>query len=187
VGTFESLTVTPSLIDPTQTLDVQLAEAEAEAARKVVTRERAAAATDVTAELGAKQFGQGGDTAVVFGLSLPIPIFNRNQGNIAAASADVNGANARRLRALAESVRRMREAEGLLSAARARATTLESSAVPAAAQALDLARAGFEAGRFSLLDVLDAEAAYASAQSALIEAQRDRANAAAALNRAVAH
>jgi cobalt-zinc-cadmium efflux system outer membrane protein len=185
-GTFEALTITPALIDPGQTIDVQLAEAEAEAARKVVARERAAAATDVTVELGAKQFADSNDTAVVFGVTAPIPIRNRNQGNIAAASADVSGANARRVQAVADSVKRMREADGLLTAARARATTLETSAVPAAAQALELARSGFEAGRFSLLDVLDAEAAYASAQSALIDAQRDRADASAALSRAVA-
>jgi cobalt-zinc-cadmium efflux system outer membrane protein len=185
-GTFEVLTITPALIDASQTIDVQLAEAETEAARKVVARERAAAATDVTVELGAKQFAGSNDTAVVFGVTAPIPIRNRNQGNIAAASADVSSANARRIQAVADSVKRMREADGLLTAARARATTLETSAVPAAAQALELARSGFEAGRFSLLDVLDAEAAYASAQSALIDAQRDRANASAALSRAVA-
>jgi cobalt-zinc-cadmium efflux system outer membrane protein len=185
-GTFETLTDTPALIDPGRTIDVQLAEAETEAARKVVARERAAAATDVTVEVGAKQFAERSDTAVVFGVTAPIPVFNRNQGNIAAASAEVNSANARRIQALADSVKRMREADGSLSAARARASTLETSAVPAAAQALDLARSGFEAGRFSLLDVLDAEAAYASAQSALIDAQRDRANASAALSRAVA-
>jgi cobalt-zinc-cadmium efflux system outer membrane protein len=136
--------------------------------------------------LGAKQFADSNDTAVVFGVTAPIPIRNRNQGNIAAASADVSSANARRVQAVADSVKRMREADGQLAAARARATTLEASAVPAAAQALELARSGFEAGRFSLLDVLDAEAAYASAQSALIDAQRDRANASAALSRAVA-
>jgi len=186
VGTFEALTDTPRLVDPTETLDVRLALAEAESARAVVSRERASAATDITVELGAKRFEDSRDTAVVFGLSMPIPIFDRNQGNIAAASADVNAANARRLRALAEAVRGMNEADSLLRAAQARVTTLETSAVPAANEALELARAGFEAGRFTLLDVLDAEEAFASAQSALIDARRDRANAAAALSRAVA-
>lgn len=185
-GTFEALTATPKMVDPTETLDVRLALAEAEAARAVVSRERAAASTDITAELGVKRFEDSRDTAVVFGLSMPIPIFDRNQGNIAAASADVTAANARRLQALAEAVRRMNESDSQLRAAQARVTTLETSAVPAANEALDLARAGFEAGRFTLLDVLDAEAGYASAQSALIDARRDRANAAAALSRAVA-
>jgi cobalt-zinc-cadmium efflux system outer membrane protein len=80
----------------------------------------------------------------------------------------------------------MNEADSQLRAAQSRVTTLETSAVPAANEALDLARSGFEAGRFTLLDVLDAEAAFASAQSSLIDARRDRAIAAAALSRAVA-
>ena len=185
-GTFEALTEAPKLVDPTETLDVRLALAEAEAARAIVSRERAAAATDITAELGVKRFEDSRDTAVVFGLSMPIPIFDRNQGNIAAASADVNAANARRLQALSDAVRRMNEADSQLRAAQSRVTTLETSAVPAANEALDLARSGFEAGRFTLLDVLDAEAAFASAQSSLIDARRDRAIAAAALSRAVA-
>ena len=98
----------------------------------------------------------------------------------------MNAANDRRLRALAEAVGGINEDDSLLRAAQARVTTLETSAVPAANEALELARAGFEAGRFTLLDVLDAEEPFASAQSALIDARRDRANAAAALSRAVA-
>ena len=78
------LTETPKLVDPTETLNVRLALAEAESARAIVSRERAAAASDITVELGAKRFQESRDTAVVLGLSMPIPIFDRNQGNIAA-------------------------------------------------------------------------------------------------------
>lgn len=184
IGTFEDLTLAPSPVDPSLTLDVRLTEAASEAARAVVRRERASAYSDVTVELGARQFRDTGDTAAVFGLSAPIPIFNRNQGNVAAARSDVIATSARRLQALADAAQRIREADTALTAARARVETLEGSAVPAAAEALDLARAGFEAGRFSLLDVLDAENAYASAQSSLIEALRDLSVAAAALERA---
>lgn len=172
--------------DPTQSLDVRLAEAQANAARAIVDRERAAGSTDLTAELGVRRFEEDGESAVVFGLSLPIPIFNSNQGNVAAASADVRAANSRRVQSIAESVQRTRAAEDAYAAAESRVRTLEEIAGPTAQQALDLARTGFEAGRFSLLDVLDAEDAFASAQATLIEAQRDRAVAAAELERALA-
>lgn len=172
--------------DPTQSLDVRLAEAEANSARAIVARERAAGATDITAELGYRRFESDGEGAVVFGLSMPIPIFNQNQGNVAAANADVRAANSRRVQALADSVQRIRGAEDAYRAAESRVQTLEQVATPTAQQALDLARTGFEAGRFSLLDVLDAEDAFASAQATLIEAQRDRAVAAAELERALA-
>jgi len=185
-GSFEQLTRTNALISPSETLDVRLAEAEADLARAIVSRERAAASTDVTVELGVRQFRDGDESAVVFGASAPIPILNRNQGAISAAAADVNAANARRLQTLADAARNIRDAEGALAAAESRVRTLEAIAGPAADEGLTLARTGFEAGRFSLLDVLDAEDAYASAQSSLIDARRDRANAAAALDRALA-
>lgn len=172
--------------DPTQSLDVRLAEAQAGAARAIVDRERTAGATDLTAELGVKRFEDTGETALVFGLSMPIPIFNSNQGSVAAANADVRAANSRRVQSIAESVQRIRGAEDAYAAAESRVRTLEEIAGPTAQQALDLARTGFEAGRFSLLDVLDAEDAFASAQATLIEAQRDRAVAAAELERALA-
>lgn len=172
--------------DPMQSLDVRLAEAEADAARAIVDRERTAGATDLTAELGLRRFEEDGESAIVFGLSLPIPIFNSNQGNVAAANADVRAADSRRVQAIAESVQRIRAAEDAYAAAESRVRTLEEIAGPTAQQALDLARTGFEAGRFSLLDVLDAEDAFASAQATLIEAQRDRAVAAAELERALA-
>lgn len=172
--------------DPLQSLDVRLAEAQANAARAIVDRERAAGSTDLTAELGLRRFEEDGESAVVFGLSLPIPIFNSNQGNVAAASADVRAANSRRVQSIAESVQRTRAAEDAYAAAESRVRTLEEIAGPTAQEALNLARTGFEAGRFSLLDVLDAEDAFASAQATLIEAQRDRAVAAAELERALA-
>lgn len=172
--------------DPTESLDVRLAEAQATAADAIVRRERAAGTPDVTAEAGYRRWEEDNESAIVFGLSVPLPLFNRNQGNVAAANADAVAAKSRRLQVLAESVQRIRGAEDNFVAAESRVRTLEQVAGPAAQQALDLARAGFEAGRFSLLDVLDAEAAFASAQATLIEAQRDRAVAAAELERALA-
>jgi cobalt-zinc-cadmium efflux system outer membrane protein len=186
VGSLSVLSKPAGVPDPMQSLDVRLAEAQGAAARAIVARERAAGSTDVTAEVGVRRFEEDRENAIVFGLSMPIPIFNQNQGNVAAANADVRAADSRRVQAIAEAVQRIRGAEDAFAAADRRVQTLEVIAGPTAQEALDLARAGFEAGRFSLLDVLDAEAAFASAQATLIEAQRDRAVAAAELERALA-
>ena len=53
-----------------------------------------------------------------------------------------------------------------------------------AEEAVRLARIGFGAGKFSLLELLDAQAALTTAKTALIEARLDRARALAALIRA---
>ena len=174
------------LIDPTQSLDVKLAEAETEAARAAVKRERTGATPDVTLQAGIRRFEDSGDQAVVFGFSAPIPVIDRNQGNVAAARADADAAEANQRLALAESIRRTRDAEASLRAAEARVLVLETRTVPQAEEALRLARLGYEAGKFPLLEVIDAQDALATARQDLIAARLDRARAIAALIRAAA-
>ncbi len=171
-------------VDPMDTLDVRLAEAEVETSVAVVDRERTASRPDVTVSVGARQFAGSDDTALVFGATMPIGLFDRNQGNIAAANAERTGAEARRNAALAASVRGTRDARAALQTADARLTFLETRAEPEAVEAVRIARDGFSAGRFTLLDVLDAEEALNTVQSEMITAQLDRSRAIAALIRA---
>ncbi len=82
------------------------------------------------------------------------------------------------------SVRVIADGQAALAAATRRQAVLETRTVPQASQALDLARQGFEAGKFGLLDVLDAQNALSDAQNDLIEARLARVQAQAALERA---
>lgn len=174
----------PGPIDPTASLDVRLAAAELEASRAQVEHERAKAAPDVTVQAGVRRFEETGDSALVVGVSAPIPIRDRNQGSIAAARSDAVAAEARQQAALLASVRVIADGQAALAAATRRQAVLETRTVPQASQALDLARQGFEAGKFGLLDVLDAQNALSDAQNDLIEARLARVQAQAALERA---
>ncbi|MCY1649172.1 TolC family protein [Caulobacter sp. SL161] len=175
-----------AVIDPTASLDVRLAQAEREAAQAAIDRERAAGKPDLTIQAGVRRFEQTGDQALVVGFTAPIPIRDRNQGNVAAARADATAAEARERLVLARSVRAVRDAQASLRAAAARLEVLQSRTVPQAQQAVDLARQGFQAGKFSLLDVLDAQAALSASRNDLIAARLERAKALAALERAAA-
>ena len=106
--------------------------------------------------------------------------------NVAAARADATAAEARERLVLARSVRAVRDAQASLRAAEARLEVLQSRTVPQAQQAVDLARQGFQAGKFSLLDVLDAQAALSASRNDLVAARLERAKALAALERAAA-
>lgn len=173
-------------IDPTASLDVRLAQAEREAAQAAIDRERAAGKPDLTIQAGVRRFEQTGDQALIVGFTAPIPIRDRNQGNVAAARADATAAEARERLVLARSVRAVRDAQASLRAAEVRLEVLQSRTVPQAQQAVDLARQGFQAGKFSLLDVLDAQAALSASRNDLIAARLERAKALAALERAAA-
>lgn len=170
--------------DPAAVLDVQLAEAELAAAIAVERRERTLSTPDVTLSVGGRRLAASDETAMVVGVSMPLGVFDRNQGNIAAANAERSGADARRNAALAAALRRTRDATAALRTAEARLEFLEKRAEPEALEAVRIAREGYAAGRFTLLDVLDAEAALNSLQSDLITAELDRALALAALVRA---
>lgn len=173
-------------VDPAETLDARLARAERRTAEAVIDRERAAARPDLTVQAGVRRFQQNGDSALVVGVSAPIPVFNRNQGAVAAARADATAAEARERLALARSIRTLRDAQASLVAANARVEALRGRILPGAETAVDLARRGFEAGKFSLLDVLDAQTALTTARTDLIAARLERAKALAALERAAA-
>lgn len=175
-----------AVLDPANALDVRLAEAEVATSIAVVDRERTLSRPDVTVSVGARQFRGTDDTALVVGASMPIGVFDRNQGNVAAANAERAGAEARRNAALAGAIRRTRDAQAALRTAEARLAFLETQAEPEALEAVRIAREGFSAGRFTLLDVLDAEEALNTLQADMITAELERAQAVAALTRATA-
>lgn len=174
------------VLDPTEALDVKLAELELAAARARVDLERTGRVSDLIVEGGVRHFRGSGDTAFVAGVSMPIPIRNRNQGSIAAAQAEASGAEARRNLALAHATRAIRDAQAALAAADSRLKTLRDFSLPQSQEAVRLARLGYQEGEFNLLDVLDAEDALAQARQGLIDAELARAKALAALERAAA-
>ena len=180
----ETPSVSAAVSDPARALDVRLAEAEVATSIAVVDRERTLSRPDVTVSVGARQFRGTDDSALVFGASMPLGLFDRNQGNIAAANAERTGAEARRNAALAGAIRRTRDAQAALRTAEAQLAFLENQAEPEAIEAVRIAREGFSAGRFTLLDVLDAEEALNTVQAAMITAELERAQAVAALTRA---
>lgn len=180
------LDLEPRSIDPEQSLDVRLAEAERLGAEAAVGRELAARRLDPAVGLGVRHVRETGDVALVAGVSMPLPVFDRNQGNIAAARANVAAAEARRASALATATVRVRNAIANVEAAEARVEALERAAIPEAAEALRLAQQSYREGRATLLELLDVQTAYTSAQAALTEARLALALATAELGRVAA-
>lgn len=119
---------------------------------------------DPSFSVGVRDFRETGHQAMVAGMSMPIPVFNRNAGNIARASSEVIQAeqNARQARLDAEQA--LHEAWLDWQTAYAEATELQNSIIPSAQEALKLSRQGYERGRFSFLEILNAQRTLAEAQ-----------------------
>lgn len=126
------------------------------------------------------------DTAAVFSISIPIPLFNTGRASIAQADAQRNQAEAqRRVTALdVEQAITDAVAEAANAATTARATA--GPALAAAQEAARIARIGYREGKFGQLDLLDAERTLAETRNAAIDALATYQNARARLERLTA-
>lgn len=176
----------PPAANAQQVLDVRLAEADYLVAQGDLRVENAARRLDPSVGGGVRRIEDSGDTALVASFALPLPISDRNQGNIATARAGVRAAEARRDAAVTQAMAAIGNAKAATDAARARVAALEALAVPQAAEALRLADLAYRAGRLSLLELLDVQGASAAVQAELIDARLALAEADAALARAAA-
>ena len=175
----------PAALPPaTLSLDEQLAAAERDAAQARIKVARADAVPDVTASGGVRRINDGREAAFVAGISIPIPMRNRNRGGVEAAQSEALAGEAALAQARLNARRRQHDARMLLGAADARVGALSGPSLMQAEEAVRLARIGYGAGKFSLVELLDAQAALTTAKTALIEAHLDRARALAALIRA---
>jgi cobalt-zinc-cadmium efflux system outer membrane protein len=126
-------------------------------AKKSWHLEKAHRIPDVTLQVGYKanyeEFNQG----MIAGISIPIPIFNRNQGNIGRAYFDMlkTGDQGRQLWLVLESKLAISYEE--LFRAYEEAERTKNISLPAASQAFELAQKGYLEGKFEYLEVLDAQ------------------------------
>src|SRR3546814_4203611 len=86
----------PSPVDASQTLDVKLAEINRLIAQAQLGQARAEGRLDPSIGVGMRQLRETGDRAMIASLSVPLPVFDRNQGNVAAARSGMQSAEARR-------------------------------------------------------------------------------------------
>lgn len=106
------------------------------------------------------------DKLLTFGVSIGIPVFNRNQGGKAEAALAITQA-ARRREFLEAGVRsEVQSAYARYEAARAAVTTFEQGVIPNAVENVRTIRAAYEIGAFSITDLL-------SEQRRLVDAQRE--------------
>ena len=130
---------------------------ELEDRRAAVALEEAGRVPDVTVGAGGRHFSDNGDNALVFDLSVPLPLFDRNQGAIAEARHRLDKARAEREAALLAQRAALAAAYAELAAAHEEAARLRDDVIPEARRAFDGARAAYRQGAFRTSDVLDAQ------------------------------
>ena len=163
----------PGLVQSDQAPTVRVAEAERTAAERRIDVERIRARPDVTASLGVTRFGIEDETALTVGLSLPLPLFDRNRGNIDAARAEFRAAEARVAQARQDAGADRAAAVARLAASGSRVSAADAG-VTSTEEAYRLSRIGAEAGRISQLELRVSRAALINARTAAVDARLAR-------------
>lgn len=155
---------------------VQEARLELRRFGALVQLESAKRTPDVTVSLGTMRAAEVGRNQLVLGISVPLPIFDTNRGNLYEAlrrrdkAEDLLRATEQRVRAEASIAR-----ERQITAA-AEVGVMSKEVLPNAQFAFDAASKGYELGKFGYLEVLDAQRTLQQARAqylrALAEAHR---------------
>lgn len=121
-------------------------------------------------QLGVRQLEATNDTALVAGVSVPIPVLNRNQGTVAESRAAVSRA---RLEAGAERVKLQTTLFTLYEELQHffhRAETLRTEVIPRLTEALEGTRRAYERGRYGYFELRSVQTDLLRARSELVEA-----------------
>ncbi len=150
--------------------DIARWAAEKQKRRAALELERAGAAPDVKISGGLKYFDQTSDTAFVVGLSIPVPLFDRNQGSIREALELLAAAKHEQTAAEMQLRSSLADAYETFSTAFEEALVLKDDILPGARSAFDAVAEGYRQGKFGYLDLLDARRTLFDARIRQIEA-----------------
>jgi cobalt-zinc-cadmium efflux system outer membrane protein len=106
------------------------------------------------------------DALIEAGFSIPLPLFNRNQARIATAEIRIRQAELQIQVLRNDLTLRLTEAYKNFSAGQDRVAVYRDEILPKAQKALDQTTEGYKQGKFSYLDVLDAQRTLAEARIA---------------------
>ena len=139
--------------------------------------ERAKAVPDIKVALGVRHFHEDDTGALVATLAVPLQVFDRNNGNIAAANQRIQRAEFDGQAAERDIFSALVAAMGTLRVAKAQIDAVQSGVLPPSRSTVERTNAGYSEGRFDLFLLLDAQRSLLDAELELITAQADYAKA----------
>jgi cobalt-zinc-cadmium efflux system outer membrane protein len=157
-------------LDPSGTLALAAAQADLNTAKAQVRLARSQRIPDITISAGARRLSQTNDTAAVIGIAIPFPLFNNGAAAVSQAQAEQARADANRRLAVIDAEQAIASAQAELANAAATARAAGGPGLAAASEAARIARVGYAQGKFSQLDLLQAEQTLAETRAAFTDA-----------------
>lgn len=138
--------------------DLRAAQAQVQRADTETLLQRALRTPNMT--VGAGYQRNFGADAFVFGVTVPLPIFNKNQGAVARAEAERRQAANLAEAATADVLLEVQQAVNTLDVARSRVQYIEREYLQPARESRDIVLAAYRLGSATLMDYLDAQRAF---------------------------
>ena len=126
--------------------------------RGQITLEEAQGTPDVQSFFGYKRNER--DNTVVLGVTVPLPFFNRNQGNIARANAELKQEQFELQRVELAARREIHQAYLTVKAQEERVRSLETTYVVSARRVQEISQVSYRLGTLDLIGFLDAQRAF---------------------------
>jgi cobalt-zinc-cadmium efflux system outer membrane protein len=153
--------------------ELRQADASIRASNARIDLAKAERIPDVKVEVLYHRLESTRENTLDIGLSLPLPLFDRNQGKLREARAEAAAAEARSRLTENELNLRLRESHAQLTAALATSRAFQTEIMPRAEIMLKATEARYAAGDTSLADVLPIRRDWAAMQLAHLESMRD--------------
>ena len=186
-GKAENLPSVPSLVDLQPLIasspGVVLARIEVDRRKALTDLEQSKRVPDITVSAGIQRSNETQRNILLFGVSVPLPVFDRNQGNLLEALKLEDKARDELQGATVRLHSEVAQAQERLSTIAAEVQSLRQDVLPGAKSAYDAATIGFENGKFNFLEVLDAQRTYFTAKSQYLKALGEAHRAAADVDR----
>lgn len=154
----------------TESPEVAAAMAEVERTRRALNRACVEAVPDISTQLSVQYDDATSDTIAGVQVGIPLPLWNRNQGGIRQAQAEVSEAVRNVDRVELNLNRRLADAFRQYSDAHVTATSYASDILPRAQRTFELVQRGYKQGEVGYLDVLAAQQTYSQTNLVYLDA-----------------
>jgi len=153
--------------------ELRFAQVGVDRAQLLLKRAQVEPIPNVTVAAGYVRQNQNRSDDWTVGVSVPIPVWNRNQGNIQAAQAQVAEAIQEVGRVENDLIERLATTFQDFAAARERAVRYRTAILPRARETFELSLKAYQGGQFEYLRVLEAQRSLAQARQEYVRAQGD--------------
>ncbi|TWT43494.1 TolC family protein [Botrimarina hoheduenensis] len=153
-----------------QSPEIAGALANVERSRRALDRASVEAVPDISTQFSVQYDDGTGDTIAGVQVGMPIPLWNRNQGGIRQAQAEVTEAVRNVARVELDLNQRLADVFQQYADAQATAETYGNDILPRSQRTLDLIQKGYQQGEVGYLDLLTAQQTFSQTNLAYLDA-----------------